>query len=164
MNTALESLGVTKDALVNRIVESFLDRHEGQLLAIVERKVEEAISKEASAKIASALDTLFLNGLSHQFQPVNHWGEAVGEKTSIRDHLMKETKEWWTTKVDPQGRPNSFAGTTRAQYFATKLLKEVFQKEMLQQVDQITQDAKAQLAEGLSKLLKERVDRALKLR
>ena len=160
----LEDLGITKEDILNRVaellVEQLTEGAKSDIARFVNDEVKTAVRSQVSAIIVDTARKTF----DGTFQPINHYGEKVGEPTTIRDMFVKEAKEWWTLKVDREGRPSTDSygdKLTMAQFHAKQAMDAVVRDTMKTMFEPLLADAKQQLAGAFTQSISELVNKTL---
>jgi hypothetical protein len=105
---------------------------------IILARIDEMFASTIKLQIDVALSARLEEAMTQTINPVNIWGEPIGEQTSIRDQLNARAKEFWTTPVDSSGnaaKPDQYAHAkqkTRAEWMLGKIVSEKFAEEVKQ--------------------------------
>lgn len=148
-------------AAVDEIIDQY-DWHEsvaiqvkGRIDALFTEKMEAAISAQIESAVKSAFD--------YEYHEVDNFGRKVGESTTIAKRLDALVKDYWTERVDSQGRPakkdgyNRDKNPTRAEWVMVQACGEDIHKHLTQEVI----NASAWLKDGLRKEMRGWTDSAL---
>lgn len=153
-----------KKAIVEKAAYQILQHDEelsGMVRAEVQRRVEKIFAERAAAQIQETIDQAIRTGFDMEYCRVNSWGQAEGEKTTIRKQLDASVQGYWTAKVDPRtGKPDSGSygdKTTRAEYLMTQICAAGFSEEVKKHAVSVT----AHLKDGLRGELANAMDRIL---
>jgi hypothetical protein len=154
-------LNINEDDLKAAIVEKAADSilaDDQDLSTLVAKEVKKRLDKifleRAEAQIQNAIDSAVVDSFNFEYQRVNNWGEAVGEKTTIKQRLDLIITGYWSAKVDAKtGKPSdsSYSSVTRAEYLMTTICAEDFTETMKQQVANITGALKDGLRNQMAK-------------
>ena len=170
----LEQVGITKDELIERIVERALGvaaafRQTGcesweeiPLSEVVDKKITEAIGnlvKEFEEKIKTRVDEITsaeVNKLLDKpFCPVDEWGQVIGEATTVKQIIVNYASGYWDVKVGTDGKP-AREGTyhyeslpTRGEVYAQKVVKDLFTSTVEKQVKEIASELVAKIPETI---------------
>lgn len=168
----LEQVGITKEEIIDRIVERALGmaadyRQTGEeswedipLSSVVDKKITDAIGNliESMKKtIQERIETIMTQEVEKvftlPFQPVTQWGEKKGELTTIRDLIAKEASDYWNKEVDERGNPNNKYGSReiRAVYFARQVMTDYYNKELVKTVKDMAVELKKRIPETIGK-------------
>ena len=173
----LELLGLSKEELQNRVVETIANRmmekvyqsYDGEdarptrLYTKLEQRTQQMIDKgidDLAQKYVLPNVKDYLENLC--LQKTNEWGEKRGEKTTFIEYLTKRAENYMREKVDYEGKGRDevhqsygFDGrTTRVAYMVDKHLHYAIESSM----QKAFQSVNSQVAGGL----KEAVEDALK--
>jgi hypothetical protein len=123
------------DSIAQRAAASIVENVNRELVSEVKVQVSKQIAEQVGAKVSEVLDT--------SIQPTNEWGEPKGKPTTLRDLVGAAAREYLGTKVDKDGRPNSYnADSTRIDYIVKKAVEKEFDYRMQTEVKQAVEQAK----------------------
>lgn len=185
MSDLLEQIGITKEELINRIVDKALGitadyKQTGEeswddipLSKVVDKKIEVAMGnmvEKMSGKIHDRIDRIMDAKIEEifttPFQRTDKWGAKIGEPTAIRDSIYADATSYWTTKVDNQGKPSSggYGDTTveRSVFYARKVMTEVYDKELVKTVKEMADDLKKKIPATIAKEISDAVVKHLR--
>ena len=131
MGITLENCGILREdileGVINQIADGLDEQIDRQIRYSIETLIDTRVQEMLEKKISGVVDQY----LAREFTPVDQWGEPKGPSTSVQDMLARTLTDWWTTKVDREGRPNNYGSdTVRAQYFASKVAKDVLEDSL----------------------------------
>lgn len=151
MEITLESLGISKDELAERVVQRiangllFVEAHDpysystesefaARLHDLVREKIEAAVSDIAARTVVPQITDI----IEHfAIQKTNEWGEKKGEAITFVEYLAKRAGEFMTEQVDSDGKSKDEARgswygakTTRIAYMIDKHLHYSIQSAM----------------------------------
>lgn len=180
----LEQVGITKDELIDRIVDKALGitadhRQTGEetwedipLSSVVDAKITSAIGSLVDkmkpmieGRINEIMNAEIEKVFTSPFQPVTRWGEPKGEMTTIRDIIAKEATDYWSKKVDSSNGKEYTGfgnGEERAVYYARKVMSEFYEKELVKTVKKMAEDLKSKIPETIAKEISETVIKHLR--
>jgi len=162
----LEQVGITKEELIDRIVEKALGitadyKQTGEetwedipLSRVVDQKITAAIGNLVESmkpkiqdRINEIMDKEVEKVFSQPFTPVDRFGYGKGETTTIRELIAKEAIEYWTEKVDDNGNKTNGYGvqTVRAEFYAKKFMKEFYTKNLSEYAENMAKEVKAKI-------------------
>lgn len=168
----LESLGLDRDEITNRIIDRIVDRalngydydEDGEeistgpskfLAAVqarvkerVDRAVEEIAAKHVLPNVATYLESLCL-------QETNRWGEKIGRPVTFIEYIVGRAEAYMTEQVDYSGKPkgtDSFGWAARS----TRVAYMIHQ-HLHHQIETAMKSALAQLNSSVAKGLHETV-------
>ena len=150
----LEDCGITREEVLDRLVDRLADSIHRSMEISIEKKVEEAFARRAQDIIIDRVSRITDKYLETPYQPVNSWGEKVGEPTSVAEIIETTFQTWWKTPVDKAGKPvsSSFYGSKmpRAQYVAGEIAADVLGGHLKNEYKKVVDDAKRILVTQLS--------------
>ena len=160
MNTLTLDNAAIMEAVVSRLVDEFM-RTDDQLYDEVEKripgKIDTLFLKHVEPRIQQELDRALADVFHKEYQKRTAWGEKDGEKTTISKELEKLMSGFWAQTVDKDGKPNTYAKLTRAEYTMAKVLGDDFNK----QTERYLVQAAAWLKDGMRDHLRGEVDKML---
>jgi hypothetical protein len=166
MSDILSQVGITKEELIDRIVDKALGitadtRQTGEeswddipLSKVVDKKVEVAIGNlietftgHIKTRIDAIMDAKIELVFTTPIQRLDLWGSKIGEPVALRDMIYDEAKNYWLQKVRDNGEvikqgDYNREGTERAVYFARKVMTDVYSKELTDTVKTMAEDLK----------------------
>jgi len=160
----LEDLGITKEDILNRVAESLVDQMTEDAKSDIARFVNDEVKTAVRGQVSEIIMDTARKTFDGTFQPVNHYGEKIGDSTTIRDMFVKQAKEWWSLKVDSSGRPTTDIygeKKTMAQYYAKEAMAEVVSATMKKEFEPLLVDAKTQLARAFTQSIAELVAKTI---
>lgn len=167
MNITLETLGITREELINRIVEALASDAQENCMA----EITKQITAGAKAGIEKAINTVIMDVSAKtwdaSFTPVDQWGDVKGPPTTVRDLFTKKCSEWWSLRVNTNGEvSNSSYGRdslpTMAAWHANKAMKEIVDKEFGHQLGALLTEMKTQLAAAFTREIATLVTKTIK--
>ena len=171
MSNILEQVGITKEELIERIVEKALGitaehKQTGEetweeipLSSVVDEKINSAIGDFISKmepfitkRIEIIMDEQIEAVFNKPFQKVNNWGEKKGEVTTIKDIIYDDAKKYWTLMVDKDGRETNGYGDkfTRAEFYARKVMQTHYEKELEHEVKKMSLEMKQKIPQTIA--------------
>lgn len=127
MNITLESLGLSKDAIEQKLIEHLAE----QLLTEIQYDYDDESEYRAKSVLAKKLDALVkqhinatINALAEKhvlpnvtnyienltLQITNQWGEKKGQKVTFIEYLTQKAEDYMQEKVNFEGKPKSESG------------------------------------------------------
>jgi hypothetical protein len=137
------NIDITKEELLELAAQKLADMHynDGDIesvRAIVSKEVEKRIAKSVGETIDSFLKEALEKIVASEIQPLNVWGEPVGEKTTIKDLLHKKALNYWAEKVDSSGKPStSYNAKPRSVFLVGEVVNEEFKKALSDNVKSV---------------------------
>ena len=169
----LEELGITKDELINRVVEKIADRMlEGSIhtdeygdeytgSTDFNRKLDKAIEKRIDVAINTLADEKVLPNVIEYVKKLtldetNKWGESKGKPVTFIEYMVLRAEAYMTEPVNYEGKPRGkdnyhwSASGSRISHEVHKYL----QYEISTAMKEIIKDANTTLAKGLQETCK----------
>lgn len=184
MNNILEQIGISKEELIERIVNKALGitsdyKQTGEeswdeipFADVVDKKINTVIGnliESMKPKIQERIDTIMGEQINkvftEPFQPVTQWGEKKGDPITIRDLIANEAHGYWTTVVDDSGKPNASGygnKTPRSVYYAKQVMTEHYNKELVGEVKKMASEMKAMIPVTIAEEISNTVTKYLK--
>lgn len=127
------------------------------------REIKERIHAKLFPKVDEAISAELERLLSSEIAPVNIWGEKVGEPTTIRSALHQRAKDYWSQKVNGDGKPNDgYGGKPRAEWMFEKIVRDEFTAAIKGNAEEITKAFKAAMKETAMANIAAKVDELFK--
>lgn len=123
-----------------KLAASVGDEHDFAATAdtIIRERIDALFKSTINQQVETALAAKLEEVMHQAIQPVDIWGEKIGEPTTIRDALNTRAKEFWNTLVDASGNTakvdyyNRDRFKTRAEWMLGKIVSEKFSEEVKQ--------------------------------
>ncbi len=151
-----------EDAIVNQVAADFVNEENlsQRIRDEVNKRIDRLFKDKADAQIGEAINDAIRNGFDREYCRVNSWGEREGTPTTIRKELERLIGDYWNTKVDRNGKPDTGYGDnklTRAEWVMAQMVASDFKDTMKQHVANLA----ASLKDGLRQELHKTVNRLL---
>lgn len=170
---------IDRDAVLNLAAEKVAQAIYGEdvdLAQMLEDRidafVQSTITEEARAslveKIDDALTTEISAVLSTEIVPVDIWGDAKGEPTTIRQQLHKRAMNYWEDRVEPDRnnpgryRQTDYGGKPRHQHIFQSVCQEAFEKAMQENIDAMVKAFRDAMVRDAGKKAVEHIDKIIK--
>ncbi len=138
----------------------------------VTNRIEELISSvmtdEMRASMVATIDQRLAEEtekvLQQKIVPVDMWGEAKGEPTTIREQIHKRALEYWEERVEPdrnnQGRyrATSYGGQPRHKMVYKDIAKEAFEEAIKANVSEMVKAFRDAMRKDVYKVVDKRID------
>lgn len=130
-------MNIDLSLLQDRIVEEAVDELTNLVRSRVESRMDKCIDKLVSDRFAKTVDQalakkveeIVLVGFDREYFKLDGFGRPSSEPTTIAKELDRMLSEYWTTKVDSEGRPTqSQSGRTRAIWLMSRYAGEALDK------------------------------------
>lgn len=162
----LESLGVTNEQLIDRVVESLchaFSEEGGYVTDIIKKKLDDAVEAKLSKRINDALGEAITKALDHAVQPCDIWGDATGEPSTIREQLAARAGKFWNEPVDSKGNPCSYhTGKPRYKILMRNLMDDAFTEAVKVNADEIVASFRKSVKADLTASVAKHVDSAFR--
>ena len=162
-------LNITQEQLVeiaaNKLVEQVDD---DSVYSRAMEIVQERITSLIENKLAPAVDQFLRDELEKiadaEFDRVTEWGEATGEKITIRKILQEQSKHYWSQKVNREGKAGDGYGYSeeRAKWFAEQVMKTTFEQAIQTNAKIVVDEFAKQLQQVGVNLVHENIGRLFK--
>ena len=167
-------LELAAQKLVDQVLESDESLCETAELRIQER-IDNVISDEMRASMAQTVDAKLAAELekilASKIVPVDIWGEATGEPTTLREQIHKRALQYWEERVEPDRnhrdryRVTNYGGEPRHKVVFKDVAKQAFEEAMRANInemvkafrDAMRKDAVAVVTEHIGKIIDNRV-------
>ncbi len=167
MSLALEELGITKEDLIDRVIERLIERldTEDEFFTTLSDRARDLVHETLSNKINAAVDARLGDEmttiLAEKIVPVNAWGERAGEETTLMDAFRSKAREFWDVSVDKDGKPTRWGGIPRHEHIMQKVLKDEFAKAVRDNATEIVTAFKAAVKGNISSMVNEHIEKLI---
>jgi hypothetical protein len=151
----LSDLGIDTEGLRGEIVERAAERIVESIGYQIKSEVLKTVQGQVSRKVNSLID----DTLSQVYQPVDDYGEPVGESTTLRSEFKRAISEWWAEKVGDDGNPTQYRGKPRSEWVAHKVIGEVMTGKMKADFQKLIKESKEQIKDGMTKAVEDAIAR-----
>jgi hypothetical protein len=112
MNISLESLGVSREQLIEMVVQGIVDQCMGNTSG-VDDSISRDVQKTYKEAIANGVNRIATEAVLPKveeilakvtFQQTNYMGEPKGEPMTLKEHLLSKAEAWMTERVDYSGK------------------------------------------------------------
>ena len=168
----IEDLGFSKEDIIDKLAEKMIsadygedyeDRVSTQVQKRIESKLTESVNKAFLSAVDDKLNAILDEIIAAEVTPVSIWGEPQGEKTTIRDQLVKRAKDFWMQKVDKNGKAcDSYYGVPRHEHIVNEAVKKEFEAVVKSNIDGIVAGLKDALRTDMIKSVDENMKRVFK--
>jgi hypothetical protein len=150
---------------IEKLEQSIIDKVSEEIIgnidlsSAISSRVEKEMDKRITAGVGKALDGILQkaldDGFDHAYTPVDTFGRPSGETTTIRQQLERQVNNYWTERVDKNGKKtdSSYSSISRAEYIMLTVAADGFSNEMKQHMVQIGSHLKDSLRSELRKTL-----------
>lgn len=157
---------ITKEEILEVISSKIIKNYEELIYTKIEEYLHGIINDGVKSLIIEKTDSI-LEGeikevLSREIEPVNQWGEKIGNKTTLRELVNQNASEFWTTYVDSNGKPTKYRGEPRYKFILKDELKNQFSKAIEQNLTGIVNEFKKALKDDSQKYVEAYIDKIIK--
>lgn len=105
--------------------------------------------------------------LQQKIVPVDIWGDAVGEPTTLREQLHKRALEYWEENVEPdrnnrgQYRVSSYGGKPRHKLVYQDIAKTAFEEAIRANITEMVKAFRDAMRKDAYKVVSERIDKII---
>jgi hypothetical protein len=170
MNNILEQVGITKEELIERIINKALGitadyKQTGEetweeipFSSVVDKKITDTIKNMMNTikpmieeRVIKIMDQEMEKVFNSPFQRVDSWGKAIGEPVSIRDIIAEQSKKYWETTVDSTGKPSNSYNSSfpRSEYYARQVMTDYYNKELVNEVKKMADDLSTKIPDTI---------------
>jgi len=147
-----------KAAIVAQAADQILagDDLSGLIAKEVNARINKIFATRADEQIQIAIDAAVVNAFDREYQRVTQWGDADGDKTSIRKELDRIVTGYWSAKVDPRSgkeTDSSYNAVTRAEYLMTTICAKDFSATMKEAALSVTGALKDGMRNQLAQIM-----------
>lgn len=158
--TKEDVLKVCADRLIGQIDESINDT----VFSLVEEHIKKTVQRQVHEAVSKALDAELQRILEAKITPVDMWGEPTGEATTIRDQLHKRAVNFFSEKVDSEGKPTSYGGAPRYQRIYSELACAAFSKAVKDNIETIAAAVKTSMRNTIWRDLDDALNNTFKVK
>ena len=120
--------------------------------------IRKAVQDEVQATIRASVGEIIEKAVNEPIQQHNHYGEKVGEPTTLKALIGKAAESYLGTKVNERGETGYQANQSRLDFIVKKNVEATIdytmQKEIKQAVEAAVAAAQLKVAEAVAKLIK----------
>ena len=147
-----------KAAIVAQAADQILagDDLSGLIAKEVNARINKIFATRADEQIQIAIDAAVVNAFDREYQRVTQWGDADGDKTSIRKELDRIVTGYWAAKVDARSgkeTDSSYNAVTRAEYLMTTICAKDFSATMKEAALSVTGALKDGMRNQLAQIM-----------
>lgn len=160
MEINLEQLGLDIESIKSRVEDEVVEQLTENITSSCVDTIKSKICGAVLQRVDSKINELVEKSLLEKYQPVDTYGNAIGEPTNIRELFVKSCTAWWTAPVDEKGNTNTGKWgkhQTRAEWFAKKVFDEIVEKDLKEDYNKIVSAGIAKAKEVLTKNIHESI-------
>lgn len=126
MSFSIEELGITREELIQRVVERLCnsvlhdrtlneDGNEVEIPSSFSRTLQEAVKQRANETIAKIATDRVIPHVDHYIETLvleatNRWGEKTGERITFLEYLVKRAEDYLREDVNYEGKGKDEVG------------------------------------------------------
>lgn len=167
----LAALGITKEEVLNLAARKLADEAadsdyiEGSARKLIEASVKQIIAESLLPKIDGFLHGELQALVSKEIVPVDIWGDSTGKPTTIRAALAERARDYWSVKVDNDGKPTNYYGAKpRHEWMFGEIVKEEFAKAINQDLVNIVGALKDAIIDDCNKTVRAKIDELIRVK
>lgn len=103
----------------------------------ISSRVDAALAKGLDGVIEKTINEIMEKALDTEIAPVNVWGEREGNATTIRAALHERARNFWSEKVDKEGKASSYGGQPRYEHVLSIITAKEFDSAIKQNITDI---------------------------
>lgn len=132
----------------------------------VDVKINAIFAESAEAIISDRVKVAINEGFERAYTKVSEYGEKIGSPTTISKELNRIVGEYWSERVDRNGKPTSSNHNTmtRAEYTMTTICAGDFSETMKQSALNVTGALKDGLRNQLAKQMDQLLDELFRVK
>lgn len=156
----LNELGIDIDDVRDSIIENVSTR----IIESIQKTVVDEVAKKATSVVEAQVNDWIKGALERPIQPLDRWGEASGDKTTIHNLIERRAQDFMTEKVDSNGKAgdNYNRDTPRYLWAARQVAQEAMDKDLRPHLDAVIKEMKTQVSGGITKAVADILSRNFK--
>lgn len=132
---------------------------------MIEKKVTEMVNGRLKVNVDEFLQKELNRIADAEFERLTEFGEPTGKKISIRSILAEQSKNYWTQKVNCEGKPSDgYGGKERFKWFIETALKSEFENAISTNAKVVVDEFAVQLKDAGSQLVQSNIQKLFKNR
>lgn len=137
------------------IEEQILQIVAQQIVAKVELRISHDVRILVADKIDAQLTQIVIDAFNKKYQPVDEFGDNVGNMTTFKEMLSKKAVAFLDEKVDRDGKViGSYgSGTKRSEFVINRMVADTMNTETTRQVKELATQAKSQIEQKVAALI-----------
>tara|TARA_B100000378_G_scaffold24922_1_gene19034 strand:+ start:1262 stop:1834 length:573 start_codon:yes stop_codon:yes gene_type:complete len=102
----------------------------------INARIDKVFAEKVSLVIAETVERIVNEGFERTYHKTDSFGRPVGQPTSISKELETLVGNYWTERVDRNGKKtdSSYSSMSRAEWMMAQICADDFSKEMKQHV------------------------------
>ncbi len=162
------------DLAAQKLADQVLDQYD-DLASLAEMRIKETIasviSDEMRVSMAKTVDDKLQSEmekiLQHKIVPVDIWGEATGEPSTLREQIHKRALEYWEESVEPDKnkrgryRKTSYGGTPRHKLVFQDVAQKAFEEAMRANIAEMVKSFRDAMRKDMARKVEEHIDKII---
>jgi len=102
----------------------------------INARIDKVFAEKVSLVVTEAVERITNEGFERSYHKTDGFGRPVGQPTSISKELEALVSNYWTERVDRNGKKtdSSYSSMSRAEWMMAQICADDFSKEMKQHV------------------------------
>ena len=121
-----------------------LDKH-------VKNRIDETIKEMADKIVIQEIPKYIENLVLHE---TNRWGEKQGKSLTIKEYLTNKLDEYMTTKVNRDGKPDSYGGKTPVEWGLNNSFRRLLKDNLVNINEELAKSLTQHVEEEIKSVLK----------
>lgn len=162
--------GITREEVLNLAAEKLANDYANEedlgstVREMIKTRVTEAFASNLNTRIDGMLCEEMEKLLGQEICPVDIYGERTGTPTTMRAVLAERARVFWDTKVNSDGKQESYGGKPRHEWLFQKIVNEEFSKVVKQNIVNLVGSFKDALSASAIAITKEHIDSLIKVK
>lgn len=127
-----------EQAIVDEAVSKFVNDDDlyTRIRDGINQRIDKVFAEKASLVVTESVERIVAEGFERSYHKTDSFGRHVGQPTSISKELELIVSNYWTARVDRNGKPtdSSYSSLSRAEWMMAQICADDFSKEMKQHV------------------------------
>lgn len=127
-----------EQAIIDQAVASFVDNDKlyTRIRDGINARIDKVFADKVNIVVTETIERITSEGFERTYRKTDGFGRSVGEPTSISKELETLVSNYWTARVDRNGKPteSSYSSMSRAEWMMAQICADDFSKEMKQHV------------------------------
>lgn len=160
MNVTIDMEEYTEDSLIDQIAQNIINYQVGpNVQKILKEKMDAAIEKQLNEAAQVSISEIIEAKINEGIQKTNWMGEPTGEKTSLKEMILKKAEEFMHEEVNDRGEKSGYRDSkqTRTEWYVKKYAKEGLDKAIKAEIDGIKQKAIDSVKDTVAGLMAEKL-------
>ncbi len=137
-----------------------------QLMPKIEREVTKMVTEQLKEQAEIMVADVIAKTLEEGIQKTNTFGEATGQRTTLREMVVSSAKDTLERKVDYRGQPSNGYGSresiTWIQYLINSSVQEAMREHISGVVESATLEVKEKIQAASAKAISDQIVKSLR--